>query len=401
MGTRNAYLALGYACNERCRCCPLVHKNDREQMIPLDRLMDEADRIIACGATDVTLSGGEPTLHPGLFSLISHFHRNGIGVHILSNGERFSDRSYANDFLALAGSGMLTVTTTFHSWDAAEHEYQNGTKGSFTRSLKGLQYLDAQGLCISVKHCITANNYRQLPEYLQFVMNAFSDRVEIQLWGIDLYGLEPEQARKNFVDFQEIRPYIQRAIDLFEGSGRDRVQRLTINNLPLCMCDSYYWRYFTEPETDSYIDHRRDGTAMEANSGPVSVHCRYCSFRSDCMGAYFSDFELLGDDIVSPPKQEHQVDRYQRRYICYRQQDMDKMVFSPYLRHTLCRDGYELINYLNGARVIIRLRTEQLLQLQEYLTDGIRAEDMVSVLNRYGLDGGRLMEELMRKGIVE
>lgn len=401
MLTRNAYLALGYACNERCRCCPLVHKNDREQLIPLSRLLDEADRMVEYGVTDVTLSGGEPTLHPGLFSLIAHFHRNGIGVHILSNGERFSDRTYADDFLALSSGGTLTVTTTFHSWDAAEHEYQNGTKGSFVRSLRGLQYLDAQGLCVSVKHCITASNYRQLPEYLQFVMDTFSDRVEIQLWGIDLYGLEPEQAQENFVDFQEIRPYLQRAIDLFEASGRDRVQRLTINNLPLCMCDAYYWNYFTAPEMDSYIDHSREGAALEANSGPVSVHCRRCSFRSDCMGAYFSDFELLGDDIVSPPLLEHRADGYQRRYICYQTQNVDQMVFSPYLYHTLRREGYELINYLTGASVVLRLRTEQILQLQKHLTDGIGTDLLVNLLDSFGLDGDRLLEEFMRKGIVE
>lgn len=401
MLTRNAYLALGYACNERCRCCPLVHKNDREQLIPLSRLLEEADRMAEYGVTDVTLSGGEPTLHPDLFSLVSHFHRNGIGVHILSNGERFADRTYADAFMALSGGGTLTVTTTFHSWDDAEHEYQNGTKGSFARSLKGLQYLDDRGLCISVKHCITANNYRQLPDYLQFVLDSFSDRAEIQLWGIDLYGLEPEQAHENFVDFQEIRPWIQRAIDLFEASGRDRGQRLTINNLPLCMCDAYYWSYFSAPEVDSYIDHRREGISLEANSGPVSVHCRRCSFRSDCMGAYFSDFEFLGDDIVSPPQPEHQADRYQRLYLCYQEQNVGQMVFSPYLYHTLGRDGYELVNYLTGARMMLRLRTEQILMLQKHLTDGIVADDLVSLLDGFGLNGDRLMEELMRKGIVE
>lgn len=401
MGARNAYLALGYACNEKCRCCPLVNKYDREHLIPLERLLQEADRMCEYGVTDVTLSGGEPTLHPGLFQLISYFHRKGISVHILSNGERFHDRAFADAFLALADGGGLTVTTTFHSWDAAEHEYQNATPGSFRRSLEGLRYLDEQGLWISVKHCITANNYRQLPAYLRFVLDNFSDRAEIQLWGIDLYGLTPEQARENFVDFRLIRPYIQEAVDVFEQSGRPARQTLTINNLPLCMCDCYYWRYFTAPESDAYIDHNKEGGALEANSGPVSVHCGHCPFRGECAGAYFSDFELLGDDIVAVPGPEAAADSYQSRYPYYTPENIGRMCFSPYLFHRLERDGYRMINYLTDGEIMLRMGTEQILRLQKLLTEGITMEELTACLDSFGMDGAAVTGELMRKGIVE
>ena len=401
MGPRNAYLALGYACNEKCRCCPLVNKYDREHLIPLDRLMQEADRMCQYGVTDVTLSGGEPTLHPGLFQLISYFHQKGISVHVLSNGERFHDRVFADAFLALAAGGELTVTTTFHSWKADEHEYQNATLGSFHRSLEGLRYLDEHGLWISVKHCITANNYRQLPEYLRFVMDTFSDRAEIQLWGIDLYGLTPEQARENFVEFHAVRPHIQAALDIFEQSGRADHQMLTINNLPLCMCDCYYWRYFSAPEADSYINHNKEGRTLEANSGPVSVHCGGCPFRSACMGAYFSDFKLLGDDIVAVPGPETAADSYQSHYPYYTSENVRKMFFSPYLFHRLDRDGYVMINYLTDSELVLRMKIEPLLQLQELLTDGISLEDLTVCLDGFGLDGAAVTRELMRKGIIE
>lgn len=401
MGARNAYLALGYACNEKCRCCPLVNKYDREHLIPLERLLQEADRMNEYGVTDVTLSGGEPTLHPGLFQLISYFHQKGIAVHILSNGERFHDRTFSDAFLALAASGELTVTTTFHSWKAEEHEYQNSTLGSFRRSLEGLRYLDEHGLWISVKHCITANNYQQLPEYLQFVLDTFSDKAEIQLWGIDLYGLTPQQARENFVDFQKIRPYIQAAVDVFERSGRVGYQALTINNLPLCMCDCYYWRYFTSPEEDAYIDHNKEGGALESNSGPISVHCEHCPFRSMCMGAYFSDFDILGDDIVAVPGLEARADQYQSRYPYYTPRNVGKMFFSPYLFHRLARDGYVMINYLADSEVVLRMRTEQVLQFQKLLMDGISLEDLTACLDSFGINGTAIAGELMRKGIVE
>ena len=34
--SKNAYLAVGYACNQRCRCCPLIDKEHRKMIVPLD-----------------------------------------------------------------------------------------------------------------------------------------------------------------------------------------------------------------------------------------------------------------------------------------------------------------------------------------------------------------------------
>ena len=401
MGTCNAYLALGYACNERCRCCPLVHKNDREKFISLDRLLQEADQMVSYGVTDVTLSGGEPTLHPDILQLVKYFHGKGISVHILSNGERFSDTAFADEFLKLSTNGDVTVTTTFHSWNAAEHEYQNGSQGSFLRSLNGLKYLDRNGLQVSIKHCITKNNYRCLPTYVRFVLESFSSQAEIQLWGIDLFGLERKFAQENFVNFQLIKPYIQEAIDVFEASERSRKQTLNINNLPLCMCDCYYWRYFTPPEKDSYVDHNNEGRTLKANSGPISIHCKECLFRSMCMGAYFSNFELLGDNIVSVPKEETAAANIRCRYIFYTGQTIEKMVFSPYLIHRLNRNGYLMINYLTRGEVLLRIRTKQILHLQKLLTDGISVEELITCLDEFGLDGALVTNECMRKGIIE
>jgi len=353
------------------------------------------------GVTDVTLSGGEPTLHPDLFPLIRYFHKKGICVHILSNGERFSDKAYADQLLELRKDGELTVTTTFHSRDAAGHEYQNGAQGSFLRSLDGLKYLDRNGLQVSIKHCITAYSYRHLPAYIHFVLESFSPRAEIQFWGIDLSGLEREAALENFAGFLLIKPYIEEAMDVFEASGRSREQVLTINNLPLCMCNSYYWRYFTSPGKDSYIDHNKGGSSLKADSGPVSIHCGGCPFRNQCMGAYFSDFDILGDDIVSVPKAEAMANSYRPCYGFYTGQAVEKMVFSPYLVHRLSRKGYVIMNYLTGGQLLLRLRTEQVLHLQKLLTEGVLAGELIACLDGFGLNGAAVMNESMGKGIIE
>lgn len=401
MEIRNGYLALGYACNEKCRCCPLVAKNDREKYYPVEQLLDEAKKMLSYGVTDVTLSGGEPTLHPDFFSLITFFHQNGIDVHVLSNGERFSNIEFADAFMKHAEEGALTVTTTFHSMDASMHEYQNGTPGSFQRSLRGLQYLDKNNINISVKHCITADSYRDLPMYIQYVLEAFSSNAEIQFWGIDLNGIDYELARKSFVAFSDIGAYLQKAIDLFETSDRFGHQILTINNLPLCMCDSYYWKYFTSPYQGLYVDIELEGKDMEPNSGPVSSNCKKCPFYRYCMGAYHSNFELFGDGIVSVPEKESCVCNLKRRYQFYSNETIGHLLFSPYTNHSLSLGGYTIVNYLTNETTRLHLKTEQLLGLQKWLTDGIYPEMLVTYLSEFGLNGSELVNDWIRKGIIE
>lgn len=401
MKIRNGYLALGYACNEKCRCCPLVAKDDRDKYYPVEQLLNEAKKMLSYGVTDVTLSGGEPTLHPDFFNLIKFFHQNGIGVHVLSNGERFSNFEFADAFMKHAEEGALTVTTTFHSMDASMHEYQNGTPGSFQRSLRGLQYLDNNNINISVKHCITADNYRDLPMYIQYVLETFSSNAEIQLWGIDLNGINYELARKSFVDFSDISDYLQKAIDLFEASDRYGHQILTINNLPLCMCDSYYWPYFTSPHQDIYVDVELEGKDMEPNSGPISSNCKKCSFRRYCMGAYHSNFELFGNGIVNIPEKESCISNLKRRYQFYREETIGHLLFSPYTNHSLSLSGYTITNYLTNEITHLRLKTEQLLSLQKWLTDGIHPEILITHLSGFGLNGSELVNNWIRKGIIE
>ena len=401
MEIRNGYLALGYACNEKCRCCPLVAKKDREKYYPTKQLLNDVEKMLSYGITDVTLSGGEPTLHPDFFRLISLFHSNGVGVHVLSNGERFSNPDFADAFMAHVAEGVLTVTTTFHSWNASEHEYQNETPGSFQRSLKGVQYLDRHRMNISIKHCITADNYRQLPTFLQFALDSFSSRAEIQFWGIDLNGIDHERAKESFVAFSDIGYYLQKAIDLFEASERYNHQVLTINNLPLCMCDCYYWKYFTSPYEDSYVDVEQEGRAMKPNSGPASSNCRYCPFHSNCTGAYLSNFELFGDGIVSVPEKEACANSLKSRYQFYDGETIGKLLFSPYTAHCLDPGGYRIVNYLTNESIRLRPRTEQLLSLQKWLTDGVYPEELVFYLAELGMNGSEVMNDWIRKGIIE
>jgi MoaA/NifB/PqqE/SkfB family radical SAM enzyme len=71
-------------CNLSCTYCN--EYDDRSAPIPTADILRRIDRLVALGTGVVTLSGGEPLLHPDLDRIIGHIRRRGAIATIITNG---------------------------------------------------------------------------------------------------------------------------------------------------------------------------------------------------------------------------------------------------------------------------------------------------------------------------
>ncbi|MGH9344208.1 MAG: radical SAM protein, partial [Terriglobia bacterium] len=71
-------------CNLACAYCN--EYDDFSKPVPLPELKRRVDRLAALGVTIITISGGEPLLHPELDQLIRHIRRRGIIAGLITNG---------------------------------------------------------------------------------------------------------------------------------------------------------------------------------------------------------------------------------------------------------------------------------------------------------------------------
>lgn len=401
---KNAYMVLGYACNQKCACCPCQKDLNIKQKIDIEELKTQINVMKSMGVTDVTISGGEPTIYPEFFEIIEYIINSNIKAHILSNGEKFSNIDFANQFINIAKDKGTTVTTTFHSYKKEEHESQNKSNGSFERSLEGLKYLDNNGILISIKHCITKYNYKDIKNFIKFVVDNFSSNVEIQIWGIDLCGIDKYIADNYFENFKNIKTYIEDALNYFEMINRNnRKQIITLNNLPLCMCDCYYWNYFTL-EDAHYIDYTKNNKhEFEKNYGPVSSICKACAFKKFCKGTYKTVFETYGDNIVELPKEEILISKYKNKYVIYNQSNINKLYFSIYNEIQLTPKGLTIYNKKTNVDVNIRLKARQILELMKSLNNGIEKNKLINLFNNFNmkLKSEEIINDWIIKGIIE
>lgn len=117
----------------------------RAQVGKLERWLKGLGRVYLKndgGRDFVSLTGGEPTLHPEFLKLVAYIRRRlpGTPVTLLSNGRRLGDRAFAEKFCA-AARPPFSVAIALHGPDARSHDAVSGVKGSFRQTVAGLRNL--------------------------------------------------------------------------------------------------------------------------------------------------------------------------------------------------------------------------------------------------------------------
>jgi len=71
-------------CNLACGYCNEYDKVS--DPVPLEAVKRRLDRLASFGTTAITISGGEPMLHPQIFEIITHIRSHGMIAGLISNG---------------------------------------------------------------------------------------------------------------------------------------------------------------------------------------------------------------------------------------------------------------------------------------------------------------------------
>src|SRR5215475_9928242 len=131
-----------FKCNLKCVHCMIEGTMDWLRPESNDQLA----RILVQNARErrwkgLTLTGAEVTLRPDLADLARAARRHGFEhVRIQTHGARLADREYCDE-LVEAGIDEYFVSVT--AADAPTHDAITGVKGSFDKTVRGLENLDA------------------------------------------------------------------------------------------------------------------------------------------------------------------------------------------------------------------------------------------------------------------
>ena len=73
-------------CPNRCVYCSSLSCPNKSTCLSTEKILDVVDDAMALGCESISLSGGEPFLHPGLVQIVNHIAKHGVQCFIYTSG---------------------------------------------------------------------------------------------------------------------------------------------------------------------------------------------------------------------------------------------------------------------------------------------------------------------------
>lgn len=162
---RKALVQIDERCNLRCAHC-FVSATPRGAFMPLvDIESTVIPRLTDCRVQRVTLTGGEPTIHPGFIEVVRAFREAGMDVGICTNATTLDDAQIST----LASIGGVHCNVSLDGFRAESHGRFRGDRNSFAVTVATVRALARagllQGLLCTPNSLADDEEYRELCEF--------------------------------------------------------------------------------------------------------------------------------------------------------------------------------------------------------------------------------------------
>lgn len=221
-------MTVHFKCNLKCKHCMIEDTMDRLK----PESMDSFRELLETNAREakwkgLILTGSEVTLRKDLPQLAEEAKQNGFEhVRIQTHGMRFAKRDYCKELID-AGVDEFFVSVT--AGDADTHDHITKVKGSFQKTMQGLENLDEfSNITLLTNTVITALSYQQLPDIVERLSH-LNNLVQMDFW--TYWPMSEEDDKDLIVSHLDVLPYLKDAIRLCALHGR----AIDLKNFPECL----------------------------------------------------------------------------------------------------------------------------------------------------------------------
>jgi MoaA/NifB/PqqE/SkfB family radical SAM enzyme len=161
-----------YRCNQNCTYCNSRRAQDELAEIQFPRVCGRLDAALAAGATELILTGGEPTLRSDLPALIGHARRaagKSLRIVVETNATLVDEASACALRQAGLNHALVNLVGSSAAVDAVTHD-----PGGFEATLRGVRLLLLAGVSIEIQAALvrsTRELLRELPSRVASLMS--------------------------------------------------------------------------------------------------------------------------------------------------------------------------------------------------------------------------------------
>jgi His-Xaa-Ser system radical SAM maturase HxsC len=280
-------LLLTEQCDNYCLMCSQPPK-ERDDSWLFDRARKVID-LLPDDARALNFTGGEPTLNGDAFiGLLEHCQKvaPGLSVHVLSNGRRFADPSFASRYAAV-GLADIMVGIPLYAPEPGVHDFVVQAVGAFDDTVHGILNLASLGQAIEIRVVIQRHTIPVLAGLATFITRNLPFVAQVALMGLEMTGLARPNSAQVWADPADYQGELAEAVRILSAAG----VATRIYNHQLCVLDRRLWAYAIRSISDwknDYLD-----------------ICQSCSVRDACGGVFTTSGNRLSQHLhpipYSPP----------------------------------------------------------------------------------------------------
>lgn len=299
-----------YVCDSSCMFCCVLDKiewfkdtNESPHMAFKDvvALIDEKR---CAGYNYVTLTGGEPTLHPKFSEIIRYCKKNNMRVSLNTNAVMLADKTFCRENLPYIDEMVVSI----HGHTPELHNKFTGKKKSFEGFVSAMDNIHSSGcdVYLITDTVLITENIAFMDEMSDFLLgfpkleHILFSNVNIPPDRVDgLKHLVPTLAQ-----IGEILPGIVRRI------AREADRTLRFYGIPFCILKDYHAYssdLFYEPKM--VLDQIKQDGGMIKRESPAprpdkaklkTEKCKGCLYFNTCGGFFNSYYSIYKDEHISP-----------------------------------------------------------------------------------------------------
>lgn len=261
---------LTHRCNQRCEFC-----FDASNVMCASRGADMSIGTMECIVKmlrnslpenmpfNITLSGGEPTLHPKFLTMVEIVSDAGFPVTILTNGQRLADVSFMKKVMKF---NLWNFQFSIEGASSEIHDKRVGCRGAFKRTVKAIENARDFGIRFITNSTMTKASVREMYSLIDFLDHLGVPKMNI---GNTL----PECAGHNWAVMMQYPTVVDIAEHLTLYALTKRISFSFITPLPICLKDK---RIISNPSVCS-----AGRVSIVADADGTLRPCSVCTFAKD------------------------------------------------------------------------------------------------------------------------
>jgi len=226
--SQGAVLDTGLKCLHSCLFCYYRDYNGQHDYQALRkggfRSAEDNKRILdlfACnGYRHFDITGGEPSLHPGIVSIVRHGCMNlGLAGRLITLGQFLMQKTFDGRSLLyrLVDAGLTDVLFSLHSADP--RSFNAFTNGSLKKLTTAMEYLDRKGFQYGINTVVFEGNRDDLLNIATLVCNHGVYIHNFIMFNAYHGWLEYKKSIRMQPRYDVVRPFIEKAVQRMEAAG--------------------------------------------------------------------------------------------------------------------------------------------------------------------------------------